>query len=98
MTGKWVAVSAAVAFAALLASGSATQAETMTSVDCGEIKVILDEAQTMAIKEKTGEDAFANDVCGVARQIDASAFTEPTPVTLRMPSGETYDVKLQLSQ
>ncbi|MCH5373275.1 MAG: hypothetical protein JJ992_04820 [Planctomycetes bacterium] len=88
----------ATAILAGLATSGAAQAETMTSVDCGEIKVILNEEQTAAIKEKTGEDAFANDVCGVARQIDASGFAEPTPVTLRMPSGETYDVKLQLSQ
>ena len=37
------AVLATAAFAASLASGSAALAQMMTAVDCGEIKVILDE-------------------------------------------------------
>jgi hypothetical protein len=86
------------AFSALLALAATAPAETMTRVDCGEVYVILDEDQTMSIKEKTGEEAFANDVCSVARQIDASGYAEPTAVTIRMPSGDTYDVRLQLNQ
>ncbi|MCH5376732.1 MAG: hypothetical protein JJ992_22430 [Planctomycetes bacterium] len=89
---------AAAAFAALLGSGSAALAQTMTTVECGEVNVILNDEQTAAIKEKTGEDTFGTQVCDVARKIDASGYAEPTPVTITMPSGESYDVKLQAVQ
>ena len=71
-------------------------AETMTTVECEKVKVIMDEEQVAAIKANTGEENFATDVCTVASKIDASTYAEPTAVNVQMPSGESYDLKLQM--
>ncbi|PZQ99711.1 MAG: hypothetical protein DI533_03395 [Cereibacter sphaeroides] len=91
---KIAAMIAAAAVLVPLTTGFAL-AETMTKVECPGVNVTLDEKQTAAIKSKTGEENFGRDVCAVATKVDVSTFTEPTPVDVVMPTGETYKVKLQ---
>lgn len=88
------------AFAALTAAVMAggAFAETMTTVKCDGINVMLTEEQAAAIKAKTGDADFGPKVCEAAMKIDASSFAEPTAVTVTMSDGSAYDMKLEATK
>ncbi|MCZ0961079.1 hypothetical protein [Paracoccus benzoatiresistens] len=85
---------------ALLSVVSAQAQDRELRVDCGATDVIMSVDQVVVIKENTdmtGEEIAAR-TCDIFRQVDASAFTEPTNVTVTMPSGAQVKAKMQVSQ
>lgn len=69
-------------------------------IDCGATDVIMSVDQTVIIKENTDMTAeeIAARACEIFKNIDASAYTEPTDVTVTMPSGAQVKAKMQVSQ
>lgn len=84
--------------AIFVVAGGAAQAETMTTVKCNGVSVIMSEEQVAKVKTATGEADFGPKVCAVAEAVDASGYVEPTAVSVIMPDGESYDIKLQAAQ
>jgi hypothetical protein len=74
-------------------AGSAALAE--VTVECGTVRVMMEDDEAERMREATGEDDFGQSVCDVASEIDASGYTEPTAVEVSMPNGEVYEVMLQ---
>ena len=85
---------AAVFVVASLTAGLA-MAETITTVECDNAMVSINEEQTMKIKEVTGEENFGTDVCAVIAEVDASKYTDPTDVDITLANGSVYQVSLQ---
>lgn len=86
------------AAAALLLTAGGVAAETMTTVICEDIKVTIDEKQTMEIKEVTGEENFGRDVCAVIGDIDTSNLADPMDVEMTLSNGNVYNVTLQAAE
>ena len=69
-------------------------------IDCGATDVIMNVDTAVIIKENTDMTAeeVAARTCEIFSQVDASAYTEPTDVTVTMPSGAQITAKMQVSQ
>ncbi|MFG6084226.1 hypothetical protein ACEUZ9_000475 [Paracoccus litorisediminis] len=69
-------------------------------IDCGATDVIMTVDQAVVVKENTEMTAeeIAARTCEIFKDIDASAYTEPTDVTVTMPSGAQVKAKMQVSQ
>lgn len=63
-------------------------------IDCGTTDVILSEEQSVEMMSQSGGRATATDICAVAKLIDISGISGPTPFDVTMPSGQTYSVTL----
>ncbi|WP_068114382.1 hypothetical protein [Tropicimonas marinistellae] len=83
---------------ALILTAGVAGAETMTTVICEDIKVTIDEKQTMEIKEATGEENFGHDVCAVIGDIDTSNLSDPMDVEMTLSNGNVYNVTLQAAE
>jgi hypothetical protein len=62
--------------------------------------VILTEEQVVMVRENvemTAEEV-ATRVCEVFREVDASAYSEPTDVKVILPSGAEVNAQMQVSQ
>ncbi|SNS51085.1 hypothetical protein [Tropicimonas sediminicola] len=86
------------AMAALVLTAGAASAETMSTVVCEDIKVTIDEKQTMEIKAVTGEENFARDVCAVIGDIDTSNLSDPMDVDMTLSNGNMYKVTLEAAE
>lgn len=82
----------------LTAIAACSNTEKDLRVDCGQTDVVLTGKQANAIMANTGSADFGTEICSVASRIDASSYTKPQKATVKMPSGNSYDVKLQVSQ
>ena len=85
---------------ALLSVVSAHAQDRDLRIDCGATDVIMSVDQAVVIKENTDMTAeqIAARTCEIFKDIDASAYTEPTDVTVTMPSGAQVMAKMQVSQ
>lgn len=84
---------AATAGSAALAVAGAAHAGPI--VECETVGVIVSGEEAGRIRKATGEFACGDEVCAVAREIDAGTFADPTPVEVLMPSGAACDVRLR---
>lgn len=85
---------------ALMSAVSAQAQDRELRIDCGDTDVIMSVDQAVVIKENTDMTAeeIAARTCEVFKDIDASAYTEPTDVKVTMPSGPEVSAKMQVSQ
>jgi hypothetical protein len=85
---------------ALMSVVSAQAQDRELRIDCGATDVIMSADTAVVIKENTDLTAeeIAARTCDIFRQVDASAYTEPTDVTVTMPSGAQVTAKMQVSQ
>ena len=69
-------------------------------IDCGATDVIIEQDQAQALLAGSGASAqeTAVAVCNTFRNVDASAYTEPTNVTVRTPNGAEVSGQVQASQ
>jgi hypothetical protein len=74
---------------------SACAQESEMRVNCGPTDVFLTEDQAAAIATNVETGTFGESICAVADGIDATSYVEPQAVTVTMPSGNTYDVRIQ---
>ncbi|MFH5776050.1 hypothetical protein [Paracoccus broussonetiae] len=85
---------------AILSVVSAQAQDRELRIDCGATDVIMSADQALIVKENTEMTAeeIATRTCEIFKDIDASAYTEPTDVTVKMPSGAEVKAKMQVSQ